>query len=186
MGFSRQEYWSGFPCPSSGDLPDAGIKSRSLTSPALAGGFFTTSATWEDQAPWIQYCLLKLKTIIRSSYYILILQIRRLGFHNFETLSHCYTESKWQNSTLPSDSWPSAQLRTRHSLLKILFSGTHHYNSKSVNTTKWSSLKKLVIIHQHRVSPLYWSHSPSSFLATWPLYLWVYFCFILFVHCFVS
>ena len=31
MGFSRQEYWSGLPFPSSGDLPDPGIKSRSPT-----------------------------------------------------------------------------------------------------------------------------------------------------------
>ena len=43
--FSRQEYWSGLPFHSPGDLPDAGIKSESLMSPALAGGFFTTSAT---------------------------------------------------------------------------------------------------------------------------------------------
>ena len=41
IGFSRQEYWSGLPFPSPGDLPEA------LTSPALAGGFFTTRATWE-------------------------------------------------------------------------------------------------------------------------------------------
>ena len=47
MGFSRQEYWSELPCPSPGDLPDPGIKSVSLTSPALADGFFTTSTTWE-------------------------------------------------------------------------------------------------------------------------------------------
>ena len=39
MGFSRQEYWSGFPFPSPRDLSDPGIKP---TSPALAGGFFTT------------------------------------------------------------------------------------------------------------------------------------------------
>ena len=32
MGFSRQEYWSGLPCPSPGDLPNPGIKPR---SPAL-------------------------------------------------------------------------------------------------------------------------------------------------------
>ena len=36
MGFSRQEYWSGFPCPPPGDLPDTGIKPGSLMSPALA------------------------------------------------------------------------------------------------------------------------------------------------------
>ena len=47
MGFSRPEYWSGLPCPSSGDLPDPGIKPRCLSSPALAGRFFTNSATWE-------------------------------------------------------------------------------------------------------------------------------------------
>ena len=39
VGFPRQEYWSGLPFPSSGDLPDPGIKQG---SPALAGRFFTT------------------------------------------------------------------------------------------------------------------------------------------------
>ena len=39
MGFSRQEYWSGLPFPSTGDLPDPGTET---TSPALAGRFFTT------------------------------------------------------------------------------------------------------------------------------------------------
>ena len=48
MGFSRQEYWSGLPCPPPGNLPRPGIKLTSFTSPALAGGFFTTSATWEN------------------------------------------------------------------------------------------------------------------------------------------
>ena len=42
MGFSRQEYWSGFPCPPSGDLPAPGIELACLESPELAGGFFTT------------------------------------------------------------------------------------------------------------------------------------------------
>ena len=40
MGFSRQEYWSGFPCPPSGDLPDPGIEPMSVTSPALASRAF--------------------------------------------------------------------------------------------------------------------------------------------------
>ena len=35
------------PLPPSGNIPDPGIKPASLDSPALAGGFFTTSATWE-------------------------------------------------------------------------------------------------------------------------------------------
>ena len=41
MGFSRQEYWSGLPFPSPGDLPHPGIEPESLMSPALTGGFFT-------------------------------------------------------------------------------------------------------------------------------------------------
>ena len=47
MGFSRQEYWSGLPCPPLGDLPDPGIECMSLRPPALVCRFFTTSATWE-------------------------------------------------------------------------------------------------------------------------------------------
>ena len=45
IAFLKQEYWSGLPCPSPGDLPDPGIEPTSLTSPA--GVFWTTSATWE-------------------------------------------------------------------------------------------------------------------------------------------
>ena len=47
MEFSRQEYWSEVPFPTEGNLPNPGIKPVSLLSPALAGGFFTTIATWE-------------------------------------------------------------------------------------------------------------------------------------------
>ena len=46
MKFSRQEYWSGLPCPPPGDLPYLGIEPTSLKSPALAEKFFTTSTTW--------------------------------------------------------------------------------------------------------------------------------------------
>ena len=48
VGFSRQKYWSGLPCPPPGELPDLCLTSNlCLMSPALAGGFFTTSATLE-------------------------------------------------------------------------------------------------------------------------------------------
>ena len=47
MGFSRQQYWSGVLCPPPGDLPDPGMEPKSVTSPALADRFFTTSVTWE-------------------------------------------------------------------------------------------------------------------------------------------
>ena len=47
MGFSRQEYCSGLPFPSLGDLRDPLTEPTSLASPALASGFIATSATWE-------------------------------------------------------------------------------------------------------------------------------------------
>ena len=47
MGLSRQEHWSGLPCPPPGDLPNPGIERVSFASPALAGRFFTPGATWE-------------------------------------------------------------------------------------------------------------------------------------------
>ena len=55
-GFSRQEYWSGLPCPPPGDLSKQGIEPMSLTSPALTDEFFTTSASWEAHKS-IQYYL---------------------------------------------------------------------------------------------------------------------------------
>ena len=44
MGFSRQEHCSVLPFPPPGDLPDPGTEPVSPTSPALAGGFFTTES----------------------------------------------------------------------------------------------------------------------------------------------
>ena len=55
MGFSRQEHWSGRPCPPPGDLPDPGSEPTSLMSPVLAEGFFTTSATWEAPTGVVSY-----------------------------------------------------------------------------------------------------------------------------------
>ena len=73
MGFSRQEYWSGVSCPPLGNLPDPGIE---LMSPALAGGFFTTSATWEAHPKFIWNC----KTILRKEN-----KVERLILSNIKT-----------------------------------------------------------------------------------------------------
>ena len=48
-----EQYWSGLPFPPPGDLPDPGIEPTSLSSPTLAGGFFTTSANWEALTVYI-------------------------------------------------------------------------------------------------------------------------------------
>ena len=51
MGFSRQEYWSGLPCPPAGDLPNPVTEPATPVSPTLTGRFFTTSTTWETPQP---------------------------------------------------------------------------------------------------------------------------------------
>ena len=56
MGFFRQEYWSGLPFSPPWDLPDPGIKLASPVSPALAGGFFITTTTWEAQKLLVPTC----------------------------------------------------------------------------------------------------------------------------------
>ena len=53
MGSSRQECWSGLPCPPPGNLLNPGIKIASPMSPALADRFFIISTTWE--APCFVY-----------------------------------------------------------------------------------------------------------------------------------
>ena len=63
MGFSRQEYWSGLLCPPPGNLPDLGTGPLSLTFPALAVEFFTTSATGEP--PWVT--IYSIQYLCRSS-----------------------------------------------------------------------------------------------------------------------
>ena len=68
MGFSRQEYWSGLPWPPPGDLTHPGIEPTPLTSPALVGGFFTTSTTWE--APKSHSTLLLSSLHLLRTYYI--------------------------------------------------------------------------------------------------------------------
>ena len=55
MGFSRQDYWSGFPCPPPGDLFNPGIEPASLTSLALEGRFLTTGTTWEAHVLHVLY-----------------------------------------------------------------------------------------------------------------------------------
>ena len=55
MEFSRQEYWSGVPFLTPGDLSRPEIKPQSPVSPALAGGFFIFRATWEAQILGVQH-----------------------------------------------------------------------------------------------------------------------------------
>ena len=64
MGFSRQEYWSVLLCLPPRDLINPGFEPTFLTFSALAGGFFTTTTTWE--ALIANECLLNGKYSISS------------------------------------------------------------------------------------------------------------------------
>ena len=91
-GFSRQGYWSGLPWPPLGYLPDPAIELVSLTSPALAGGFFTTSTTWEAQLS-----LFHIKIMCSSNEEVLMIKIK----------------CKRKNFTFIFTSWSSSGLKRR-------------------------------------------------------------------------
>ena len=65
-GIFQKEYWSRLPFPSPKALPDPEMAPASLASPALAGGFFTTSATWEAQKE--HQALANLKLLVYLSF----------------------------------------------------------------------------------------------------------------------
>ena len=78
-GFPRQEYWSGLPFPSLGDLPNPGIKP---TSPALASRFFAAEPTWNPKLTWLLWklneqmnvMLKRMISIYLKIYYVLFLK----------------------------------------------------------------------------------------------------------------
>ena len=67
--FSREKYWSGLLCPPPGDLPDPGMEPVALMIPELAGGFFTTSATWKAQ--WLLHNVDSLRVLRQSTDFFL-------------------------------------------------------------------------------------------------------------------
>ena len=107
IGFSRQECWSGLPHPPPGDLPNPGIKPMSLTFPASAGRFLTTSATWKALEKWgeghLLYKNVKFVTFqwpfLLGSWVFLI-----CGFRGQER-----TNLEWQLSQFPWD-WDQTTL----------------------------------------------------------------------------
>ena len=72
MEFSKQEYWSGLPFPSPGDLPNPGIKPDSVASPALASGFLTISTPWEVHKIGIIFLLMEWSAFLSYSGFQLI------------------------------------------------------------------------------------------------------------------
>ena len=78
MEFPRQEYWSGLPLPTPGDLPDPRMEPTSLVSPALAGKFFSTAPCGKPSWVWIR---IKPGSAYSSDYYLLTLFYSRSPLH---------------------------------------------------------------------------------------------------------
>ena len=63
MGFCRQEYWNGLPCPCPRDLTDPGIELASFMSPALAGRYFTARVIWEAHIYGYLHTFIRIKNL---------------------------------------------------------------------------------------------------------------------------
>ena len=116
MEFSRQEYWSGVPFPSPGDLPDPGIKSW---SPAYEGGFFTFWATREAQRleyNCFQYCV---STVQQS-----------------ESAIHIPLSSLSRISSPPSHLHPSRSSQSNE-LSSLLHTAGSYWPSVTFNSAFW-------------------------------------------------
>ena len=98
MGFTRQEYWSGLLCIPPGYLPDQGIEPVSLTSRALADGFFTTSITWKAHSFIIQLQNIWLVLFYKKIVYVFIGLIDSSGL----LLIYCPTLTSIQDYWEPS------------------------------------------------------------------------------------
>ena len=90
MGLSRQEYWSGLPFPPPRDLPNPGIKS---TSPALAGGFFTTKPPRKPRS-------FHRSPLLQGHFYAAPSQRRAQGVHSHPK-PHLLGLLHWQVGSLP-------------------------------------------------------------------------------------
>ena len=93
MGFSRQEYWSGLSFPSPGDLLGPGVKPVVFLSPALADGFFTTSATWEAPVDMEWYVTVFLICIVLMANDVEYLFMCLFAFHISSLQRSLFTSS---------------------------------------------------------------------------------------------
>ena len=133
-GFPRQEYLSWLPCHPAGDLPNPGIEPVSLTSPALAGGFLTASATWEAPYTWctlpslFHYCLRQLapKDFSQATF-IRALETGSLPFYSPTSLTLTLIHT-WLNGIFVDQNF-SIFIDSPFLILWIFFSQIYHAKS---------------------------------------------------------
>ena len=105
MRVSRQEHWSGLPCPPPGDLPDPEIESASLGSPALAGELFTISTTGKPKSwAWLS------KYEVNSLSHVWLLVIPWTVAYQAPLSTGFSRQEYWSGLPLPSPSMDSQYL----------------------------------------------------------------------------
>ena len=103
MGFPRQEHWRRLLFPTPGDLPDTGIKAKSLASPAMAGEFFTNAPPGKPVS--VQKDIKRAHTT-ESSMYMSASWVLQIRCRDSKSSAQDHTAAKKrnqdQNSTAPS------------------------------------------------------------------------------------
>ena len=93
MGFSRQKYWSGLPCPPPRDLPDPGIPTQTSLNPTCIGRWIlTTSTSWKT--PNMMYFSLF------SSWPIGRINVKQHKMFEIMEFVSCHTWAKWSNKKM--------------------------------------------------------------------------------------
>ena len=189
MGFPKQEYWSGLPCSPPGDLPDPGAEPKSLTFPVLAGGFLTSSTTWEALKICYHILILTLEWDIHSLLQeIFPIQGSNPGilhfWQNLYCLSHQGSLTRERQShiklSIPSRQWTSISLLLSH---PVLMQWDHETNVARMETkhgskTRGFTLKKAesrfccywipyLPGSETDTNPLIWLHSWKDLLTSW-------------------
>ena len=145
MGFSRQESWSGLPCPPPGNLLDPGIKPMSLMFPALAGRFFTISTTWEAYVYINEYYSAIVVVIQLPSHVRLFAITRTVAWQASPSLTISLNLPKFMSI---ESLMPSRHLILCHPLLLLpsVFPSIRVFSNESILHIRW---------------PKYWSFSFS-------------------------
>ena len=143
MGFSRQEYWSGLLCPPPGDLHNPGFEPASLTSPALAGRFFTTSTTWK--AWTCSHTDIFAYSLKHMCSYLCTLKSLTRQIHTFiqrNMLTHPYGR-KWRGTKKPLDESETGEwknwLKAQHSENEDHGIWSHHFMGNRWGNSSWLS-----------------------------------------------
>ena len=155
LEFSRQEQWSGLPCPPPGDLPDAGLEhvSHVCMRTALAGEFFTTSTTWEAQNGRVRYKFKGKNSKEEKGITLMSTQGNQVDIAAAaaKLLQSCLTlqPHRWQLTRLPRP-WDSPGKNTRvgcHCLLQCMKVKSESEVAQSCPTQRPHGLQPTRLLH---------------------------------------